>query len=213
MPLGYNTFAMVLNLANPETKCQYCLLAYNKEEKGWKKVNKPFSNRFLPTTFVDPCLDIPVTLSFITNQGNVDKQTVEDAVRAWHVPSGQKVQRTKQFHMHQAGHVVLGQLLPQKRTYSETSSVYSASSNIMAGPLAVHRDKRLGMGQSAPLTSKRAPMAHEHNRKGKGKEITDDLAMVVDNTTKTVTPEDADTDGEFKDFSNSPKEAKETSKE
>ncbi|KAG6858343.1 hypothetical protein C0993_005958, partial [Termitomyces sp. T159_Od127] len=77
------------------------------------------------------------------------------------------------------------------------------------GPSAVHKDKRLGTGQSAPLTSKRVLMVHKHNHKGKGKEITNNSAMVVDNMTKTVTSKNADADGKFKDFSNSSKEADE----
>ncbi|KAG5718449.1 hypothetical protein E4T56_gene18189 [Termitomyces sp. T112] len=38
--------------------------------------------------FVDPYLNLFTTLGFITKQGSVDKQTIEDAVQAWQAPSG-----------------------------------------------------------------------------------------------------------------------------
>ncbi|KAG5331329.1 hypothetical protein C0989_008136 [Termitomyces sp. Mn162] len=87
-PVGYETVANILNLANPATECQYRLAEYDHQTETWSKVKTAFPTGFLLTAFVDPHLDLLTTLGFITKQGNVDKQTVEDAVWAWQAPSG-----------------------------------------------------------------------------------------------------------------------------
>lgn len=83
MPLEYQTLAKIFNLADPIEECQYQMSVYNKEKKSWEKINTPFPKGYLPSTFSDPCLEVLVTLGFITKQRNVDKQTVEDTVQAW----------------------------------------------------------------------------------------------------------------------------------
>ncbi|KAG5347693.1 hypothetical protein C0989_011637 [Termitomyces sp. Mn162] len=86
MPVGYSLFAEILNLASPDTECQYRLSLYDPENQTWSRVNKPFPNGYLPSSYVDPRLDLLVTLGFISKQGNVDKQMVEDAIRTWRAP-------------------------------------------------------------------------------------------------------------------------------
>ena len=99
VPMGYYLFASILNSADSDTECRYQLSTYNNEWCEWTKVKYPFPLGLLPTSFTNPCLDLLVMLGFISKQGDVDKQTVEDAIRAWWAPSGQRVQQTKQYHV------------------------------------------------------------------------------------------------------------------
>ncbi|KNZ79605.1 hypothetical protein J132_09059 [Termitomyces sp. J132] len=100
-----------------------------KTEVHLFQVNRPFPNKYLPSTFVDPHLNILVTLGFISKQGDVDKQTVKDAVWAWCTPSGQLMQCTKQYH---AQHTYSYSVSSNKsgnstRFYLEFHNNYSAS--------------------------------------------------------------------------------------
>ncbi|KNZ79068.1 hypothetical protein J132_04768 [Termitomyces sp. J132] len=90
-PVGYDTFASILNLADPETECKYRLMAYNQQTETWSKVKNPFPPGLLPTAYINPHLDLLTTLGFVTKQGNVDKQTVKDAMQAWQAPSDEWV--------------------------------------------------------------------------------------------------------------------------
>ncbi|KAG6894665.1 hypothetical protein C0995_013889 [Termitomyces sp. Mi166 len=87
MPFAYAAFADILALTYPETKCQYYLseLAANWD---FTQVKTLFSKGFLLTVFVDPHLELLITLRSISKQGLVDKKTVEDVVHAWHAPIG-----------------------------------------------------------------------------------------------------------------------------
>lgn len=211
MPLGYQTFAEILNLADPVEECQYRLTVYSEEQKGWEKVNKLFPPRFLPSTFTDPCLELLVTLGFITNQGNVDKQTVEDAVQAWRAPSGQRVQRIKQFHARQtATRSPYAQTRPQASPIADRSHGIHEHHSAVAGPSTPRRDKRPGL-----YLTKRTPVSTEgparpSNGKGKEKAVKEtrkeDSAMEVDPPAEVVPPDDLDADSELEDFPESPKE-------
>ncbi|KAG6870467.1 hypothetical protein C0995_012797, partial [Termitomyces sp. Mi166 len=78
MPFAYAAFADILALANPETKSQYHLLEL-AANGDFTRVKTPFPKGFLPTAFVDPCLELLIILKFISKQGLVDKETIEDA--------------------------------------------------------------------------------------------------------------------------------------
>ncbi|KAG6895795.1 hypothetical protein C0995_012201 [Termitomyces sp. Mi166 len=85
----------------------------------------PMPLDFLPT-FVNPHLELLVMLGFISRQGNIDKETVEDAVHAWHAPSSQQVQRTK--HQQSGAHAHSSLLvIPQKRVFKEAESLADPS--------------------------------------------------------------------------------------
>ena len=89
--IGYALFANLINSADPNMECPYQLSTLSCKTNHWSKVNQPFPNGYLPSTYLNPCLDILVTLGFISNQENVDRWTVEDAVHVWHAPSSQQV--------------------------------------------------------------------------------------------------------------------------
>ncbi|KAG6875805.1 hypothetical protein C0992_002214 [Termitomyces sp. T32_za158] len=213
MPIGYNTLATLLNLADPETECQYCLSAYNVQKKGWEKVSKPFPAGFLPATLVDPRLELLVTLGFITDQGNVDKQTVEDAVRAWRAPSGQRVQRTKQFHARHGSSAMKEpgtRMLPQKRAFAQPrveAPIYSNPADVLPEP---HRDKRRAIRALAPAVTSKEVIIRFPDRKGKNKALPEDQiedsAMIVDMSGVHQPLDDVDAEGELEDFPDSPKE-------
>ncbi|KAG5335679.1 hypothetical protein C0989_000752, partial [Termitomyces sp. Mn162] len=214
-PMGYETIANILNLANPATECQYRLAEYDHQTETWSKVKTPFPTGFLPTAFVDPCLDLLTTLRFITKQGNVDEQTVEDAVWAWRAPSSERVQRTKQFHAQQSQHLnnPIHAYYPPKQSHSimnksnstagpGPSTTYEASKRRAVGPHHVASTASPRSVTSVHSTAS-TPTLHpaitansiiirSPDRKGKGKARADEEEMAIDPTDVPLPEDDED---------------------
>ncbi|KAG6887482.1 hypothetical protein C0995_014926 [Termitomyces sp. Mi166 len=179
-------FATILNLANPDNECQYRLTKYNPDADEWSRVNTPFPNGYLPSTYVDPCFDLLVTLGFIFKQENVNKQTVEDAVCAWCAPSSQRVQHTKQFHAQQFRGQE--QYAPEQ---SLTTTLGPSQSPITIPPPAIIS---YGLVICSP----------NHKGKGKAKAIDEepgDDAMAVDVANVPLPDGDVDAEDKLEDFS------------
>ncbi|KAG5725093.1 hypothetical protein E4T56_gene10261 [Termitomyces sp. T112] len=197
----------------------------------WSRVNRPFPNGYLLSTFVDPRLNLLVTLGFISKQGDVDKQTIEDAVRAWRAPAGQLVQRTKQYHARRANpySVSSSKSGNSTRFYSELCNNYSASpapvgsSSATASSSTPHYPRsNSGSPSSTPVSSVPSPARLSHaaiaaaitlgglvikekdpKDKGKGK-ATEEEEMEVD-AADIPLPKDDFLDEELQDLLRSPK--------
>ncbi|KAH0580578.1 hypothetical protein H2248_012575 [Termitomyces sp. 'cryptogamus'] len=231
MPIGYPVFSEILNLADPETKCPYRLSQLDHQTHTWSQVNRPFPSGYLPSTFVDPRLDLLVTLGFISKQGDVDKQTVKDAVRAWHAPAGQLVQRTKQYHARRANpySVSSSKSGNSTRFYSELHNNYSAlpapvgsSSATASSSTPRYPRSNSGSPSSTPVSSVPSParlsraaiaaavtsgglVIKEKDPKDKGKgKATEEEEMEV-NAADVPLPEDDFLDEELQDLLRSPK--------
>lgn len=212
LPLGYSPFAAILNLACPETECKYHLAEYCPATHEWSKVKTPFPNGLLPTNYVDPRLDLLITLGFISKQGNVDKQTVEDAVRAWRAPSSERVQRTKQFHLRQSHTHPYARFQAVRRAYPSIREEIA-----LAGPgpsTTIQRDRQV---TARPLKSPSHPLLPSAvtakglvikslDPKGKGKACEDDpndevMGMEIDDAGPRQ-HDNIDAEGELEDFPN-----------
>ncbi|KAG5730347.1 hypothetical protein E4T56_gene11740 [Termitomyces sp. T112] len=194
-------------------------------------VNRPFPSGYLPSTFVDPRLDLLVTLGFISKQGDVDKQTVKDAVRAWRAPAGQLVQRTKQYHAQRANpySVSSSKSGNSTRFYLELHNNYSAlpapvgsSSATASSSTPRYPRSNSGSPSSTPVSSVPSParlsraaiaaavtsgglVIKEKDPKDKGKgKATEEEEMEV-NATDVLLPEDDFLDEELQDLLRSPK--------
>ena len=154
-------------------------------------------------------------------------QTVEDAIRAWRAPAGQRVQRTEQYHARQSTPHVgsRGIGISQKRAYTETYDDYCnkplASTSSLASASTSHRAKRYqptpdnSSSQLSLLTSA-APVAitahgltiRSPDPKGKGKALTDDEDMEVDPSDVPL-PGEEDAEGELEEYPEGPQGEKE----
>ncbi|KAG6871636.1 hypothetical protein C0995_002037 [Termitomyces sp. Mi166 len=186
--------------------------------------------------FINPRLELLITLRFISKQGIVNKETIKDAVHAWHMPISQRVQCTMHFHAHQSKAYKHGALtLPQKHGFLATRE---ASPPAMGpGPSTSHncnKHQAIDPPQTplsslaSSLVSTPTPTNHFHcsvwpvttkgliihspnsRDKGKGKAVsmlsTEDDSMAVDPDLVNPSKGNADKDGELVDFLESPKE-------
>ncbi|KAG6913399.1 hypothetical protein DXG01_007104 [Tephrocybe rancida] len=75
-PAGYNTIASLLNSA---PQCPYHFAEFDRIERKYVNLDRPFPDNYFPTTFIDPQLDILVMFGFISKEGIVDRQAVKDS--------------------------------------------------------------------------------------------------------------------------------------
>ncbi|KAG6886607.1 hypothetical protein C0995_006479 [Termitomyces sp. Mi166 len=185
--------------------------------------------------FINPCLELLMNLGFISKQGPVDKETVEDVVCVWCAPIGQRVQCTKHFHACQSEayeHCAL--ILPQKCDLLATQEASPPATG--PGPStscdcnkhqAINPPQTpLSSSASSPASTPTPTYCTHHSvqpvmAKGlivcspnpKDKD-TEDNSMAVDKELVTPSEGDADMDGELIDFpdsSNEPAEKKDAS--
>ncbi|KAG6895625.1 hypothetical protein C0995_012434 [Termitomyces sp. Mi166 len=222
MPSAYATFANILALTNPETKCQYHLseLTANGD---FTQVKTPFPKGFLPTVFVDPHLKLLVTLRFIFKQGLVNKKTYMPGMHLLaRVCNAQSISMLINPRLYE--HSAL--TLPQKHNFLATQETSPPAAE--PGPSTSHNlNKRQAINpQQTPLSSLASSpvstpnsyllfpllcLACEHKRdKGKGKAVpmpsTEDNSMVVNSDLVNPSEGNVDADGELVDFLESPKE-------
>ncbi|KAG6883331.1 hypothetical protein C0995_012446 [Termitomyces sp. Mi166 len=199
MPAAYATFADILALTNPETKCQYHLseLAANG---GFTQVKTPFPKGFLPTAFVDPHLELLVTIRFISKQGLVNKETIEDvcdflATRETSPPAVEPGPFTSHnCNKHQA-------INPQQ---TPLSSLASSLVSTLTPTYHSHHS-------AWPVTTKGLVICSPNPRdKGKVKAApmpsTEDDSMVINPDLVNPSEGNVDADGELVDFPESPQE-------
>ncbi|KAG6869434.1 hypothetical protein C0995_003111 [Termitomyces sp. Mi166 len=203
MPSAYATFANILALTNPETKCQYHLseLTANGD---FTQVKTPFPKGFLPTVFVDPHLKLLVTLRFIFKQGLVNKKTVKDAVHAWHAPIGQTTQETSPPAAG-PGPSTSHNLNKCQAINPQQTPLSSSASSPVSTPTPT--PTYCSHCSAWPVTTKGLVIPPNRD-KGKGKAVpmpsTEDNSMAVN--PDLVNPSNVDADGELVDFLESPKE-------
>ncbi|KAG5349276.1 hypothetical protein C0989_004868 [Termitomyces sp. Mn162] len=194
-PMGYDTLTSILNLADPETKCKYRLAAYDQQTKTWSKVKNPFPPGLLPTTYIDLRLDLLATLGFIMKQGNVDKQTVEDAVRAWRAPSGEQ---------HSYPVMDRDSLDSGPGPSSTTTKRHTLGSCRPSTPMTP-QPPRAGSSIPRAVITAHSVIIRSPDRKGKGKATEEEEEMAVDPVDVPLSANDNDNDeaeGELEDYPN-----------
>ncbi|KAG6860986.1 hypothetical protein C0995_005222 [Termitomyces sp. Mi166 len=234
MPFAYAAFTDILALANPETECQYHLseLATNGD---FTRVKTPFPKGFLPTAFVDPHLELLVTLGFISKQAlSIRKPSKMRYIHgACLLARGCNAQSISTLVNPRLMSIVLSPFhksvisrplerphhLPQDLGHPLTTTAISAKpsthqtplSSLTSSPVPTPTPTNHSHRSVQPVITKGLIIRSPNPRdKGKGKAVsmssTEDDSMVVDSDLVNPSKGDADKDGELVDFPESPKE-------
>ncbi|KAG6858470.1 hypothetical protein C0995_016375 [Termitomyces sp. Mi166 len=205
MPSAYATFANILALTNPETKCQYCLseLTANGD---FTRVKTPFPKGFLPRAFIDPRLKLLVTLRFIFKQGLVNKETVKD-VCSQPSAKAQFLSHSRDLPTCCETWTIYFHNLNKRQAINPQQTPLSSSAS---SPVSTPTPTYCSHCSAWPVTTKGLVIPPNPRDKGKGKAVpmpsTEDNSMVVNPDLVNPSEGNVNADGELVDFPESPKE-------